>query len=259
MASSPPTDDPRDMAFIREVDEAYREEELKRYFLRYGRWVALAIGVGLLALGGWFWWQAETHRKADAMSEQFASALDQLDSGASEEARAELAEIRHSSNPSYQSLAALAEAGIALGDADTDKAIDLFRSVADNDRAPQALREAARLRLVNSQMDTLQPDEIVQQLQPFLDGDSLWFPVAGEMAAMAHLRAGANDKAADLFFRIAGDDRAPQSLRARSEQMAAWLGRDVTELADKREASDAGDIALPDADNSAVEQKENGQ
>ena len=56
MATRPPSTDPRDDAFIREVDEAYREDELKRFFQRYGRWILLAVGLGLAGLGAALWW-----------------------------------------------------------------------------------------------------------------------------------------------------------------------------------------------------------
>ena len=224
------------MAFIREVDEAFREDELKRYFHLYGRWVLLLVGIGLLAFGGWLWWQAENTRKAEALSEQFSAVLAQMDSGATADALGTLAEIRQSSNVSYRTLAAFTEAGIALADADNEKAATLFEEVANDPKAPQALREAATLRHVKSRFDVLEPKAILERLQPFLAGDSLWFPVAGEMAAMAHLRAGDNNDAAALFVRVASDDRAPASLRARAEQMAAFLGQDVTGLVEKREA-----------------------
>lgn len=251
MATSPPPIDPRDAAFIREVDEAYREDELKRLFNRYGRWALLLVGVGLAALGGWLWWQAEQGRRAEQLSEQFVGALNQIDSGATEGTAQTLGEIRQSANPSYRALAAFAEAGIALGKSDTAKAATLYEGVATDAKVPQALRDAATLRLVSAQFDKLDNKQVLATLKPYLTDESLWFPVAAELAATAHLRAGDRKAAADLFYRIAASDRAPQSLRARSEQMVAALGRDVSELVERRAqetaapALDAGVAGLP--------------
>ena len=77
---------------------------------------------------------------------------------------------------------------------------------------------------------------MLKRTEPFLAGDSSWFPIAGELAAMAHLKAGAPEKAGPIFYRIAADERAPASLRARAEQMAATLGQDVTKIVSDREA-----------------------
>jgi hypothetical protein len=239
LATTPPTvppasRDPRDDAFIREVDEAYREDELKSFFRTWGRWILLAVALGLAALGGWFWWQAEQKRRIDALSEQFSAALTKVEGGQTTEAVAELAKIGQSGNPSYRALSAMTESGIALTGGETDKAAGHLRRVVDDAQAAQPLRDVATMKLLRLEFDKLPPAEVLKRTEPFLAGDSPWFPVAGEMAALAHLKAGAPDKAGPLFYRIAADERTPVSMRARAEQMAAALGRDVTKIADER-------------------------
>jgi hypothetical protein len=255
LASNPPAPtsrpaDPRDDAFIREVDEAYREDELKKFARDYGRWILLAVAVGLAALGGWLWWQAEQVRRTEALSEKFSQALDKVESGATTEAVPMLEEIGKSGNPSYRALAAFAEAGIALNGGDSDKAAAAFRRVIADPKAAQPLRDAATLKLVRLEFDKLKPDDVLKQTAPFLAGDNPWFPVAGELAALAHLKAGDTARAGAIFYRLAADPRTPQSLRARAEQMAAALGQDVTKIAEaqakareaesKAAAADAG-------------------
>jgi hypothetical protein len=123
----------------------------------------------------------------------------------------------------------------------------------DDAQAPQPLRDVAEIKLLRLQFDTLKPEEILKRTERFVTGDSPWFPVAGEMAALAHLKAGAPDKAGPLFYRIAADERTPQSSRARAEQMAAALGQDVTKIADEREkaAKAKAAAAAPAADEAA--------
>lgn len=236
MATTPPSApvDPRDEAFLREVDEAYREDEFRKFFSRWGRWILVGIGVLLAALGGWFWWQAEQTKRAEALSEQFTAALDKIESGSTTEAVAELDKIADAGNPSYRSLSAFTKAGIALNGGDAEKAMAAVKTVANDPKAAQPFRDAATMKLLRLEFDKLEPAEILKRTAPFLAGDSPWFPVAGEMAALAHLKAGAPDKAGPLFYRIASDERTPQSMRARAEQMAAALGQDVTKIADER-------------------------
>ncbi len=240
MATKPPStpapSDPRDDAFIREVDEAYRQDEMKQFFQRYGRWLLLAVGVGLAALGGWFWWKAEQIRAAEALSEQFSAALEKAESGSTTEAVEAFTEIGKSGNASYRSLSAFSQAGIALNAGDTEKASTLFKSVADDARAAQPLRDAATIKYLRAEFDKLPPADVIKKVDPFLTGDSPWFPVAGELAALAHIKAGQPEQAGPIFYRIAADERTPASLRARAEQMAAALGQDVTKIATDREA-----------------------
>jgi hypothetical protein len=253
LATTPPTSppsngkpDPRDDAFIREVDEAYREDELKKFVSVWGRWVLLALVAGLAALGGWFWWQAEQQRRTEALSEQYSAALAKLEAGGTTEAVAELDKLGRADNPGYRALAAISSAGVALSGGDADKAAaDLRRVVADPE-APQPLRDLATMKLLRLEFDRIPPAEVLKRTQPYLAGDSPWFPVAAEMAALAQLKAGSTDQAGPLFFRIASDERAPQSLRARAEQMAAALGQDVTRIEAERQRR--AEAAATDAD-----------
>jgi hypothetical protein len=243
LATTPPTtparttgaSDPRDDAFIREVDEAYREDELKKFVTTWGRWILLAVVIGLAALGGYYWWKADQQKRVEALSEQFTAALVKVESGGSTEALAELETIGKSNNASYRALAAMTKSGLALQGGEVDKATADLKRVVDDAQAPQPLRDVAEIKLLRLQFDTLKPDEILKRTAPFITGDSPWFPVAGEMAALAHLKAGAPDKAGPLFYRIAADERTPQATRARAEQMAAALGQDVTKIAAERE------------------------
>lgn len=264
LATTPPTtppgtiarktaSDPRDDAFIREVDEAYREDELKKFASTWGRWILLAVVLGLAALGGYYWWKAEQQKRVEALSEQFSAALGKVETGGSTEALADLETIGKSDNPSYRALAAMTKSGLALQGGEADKAIADLKRVVDDAQAPQPLRDVAEIKLLRLQFDTLKPEEILKRTERFVTGDSPWFPVAGEMAALAHLKAGAPDKAGPLFYRIAADERTPQSSRARAEQMAAALGQDVTKIADEREkaAKAKAAAAAPAADEAA--------
>ena len=251
---SPPTSsDPRDDAFIREVDEAYRQDEMKQFFQRYGRWLLLAVGLGLAALGAWLWWKAEEVRRAEALSEQFTAALEKAESGATTEAVTSFEEIGKSNNASYRSLSAFAQAGIAMNGGDAEKAATLFKSVADDPKAAQPLKDAATMKYLRAEFDKLPPAEVLKRVEPYLAGDSPWFPLAGELAALAHVKAGAPEKAGPIFYRIAADERTPASLRARSEQMAAALGQDVTKIAGEREARKKAEADAAKADAPASE------
>lgn len=248
------------MAFIREVDEEYRRDEFNRLANRYGRWILLAIVVGLAALGGYLFWDAEKTRKDAALSEQFSLALNQVEAGATSEGLAATAE---GDNASYRALSFLTQAGVAINAGESEKAAGLLRAAADDQKHPQAMRDAAKMKLIRLEFDTTEPAAIIQQLAPFMDGDNPWFPIAGEMTALAHVRAGDNEKAGEIFFRIAEDARAPLSLRSRAEQMASMLGMDVTSLAEARlaasqatvdsMASDAQAGSEPVAENMAEE------
>jgi hypothetical protein len=189
--------------------------------------------LGLAALGAFLFWRAEEGRRLEATSLAFTQALTKADEGATTEAVTALGTVAGSGEPTYAALARMAEAGIAAGGGDSGTAAKQLAAVAADGDAPAAIRDAATLKLVRLQFDTMPPAEVLKRTAPYIAGDNPWFPIAGEMAALAHLKAGEPDKAAPLFLRIAGDRRAPESLRGRAEQMAAALGEDVSGIAEK--------------------------
>lgn len=234
MATLPPTPpspdrpaDPRDEAFLREVDEAYRQDELARFWTRYGRWIAILVALALLGFGGWLLWQGEQQKQREATAEAFAQALDKLEGGDSVAAVEEFSAIEGRGG-TYALLATLMQGAVATQGGEIERAIGAFRSVAENSRAPQPLRDVATFKALRLQFDELPPADVIARVQPFLEGDGPWGAAAAEMAALAHLKAGSTEQAGPLFLRVAADTRAPVSMRLRAEQMAASLGEDTS-------------------------------
>lgn len=250
-----PAPDPRDEAFLREVDEAYRQDELARFWQRWGRWLVAAIGAGVLAFGGFLLWQGEQQRQLEARSERFAAAIDKLEGGDSVAAIESFSALE-GERGTYATLATLMQAVVATQGGDSERALAAYRAVAANARAPQPLRDVATFKEIRLAFDALPPDEVIARLSPYLEGDSPWAPAAAELVGLAHLKAGNREAAGPFFLRAASDERAPTSLRARTEQMAAALGQDTTRiLADLErqarmaagEEPDAGDAPPPPA------------
>lgn len=235
------------------MDEEYRRDEFNRFARRYGRWILLAVGIGLAGLGGWLFWQAEQNRRNEALAEQFALALNRVDAGDTEAARATLDQVATGNNAGYTALARLTDAALATTAGEDEKAAGLLRAVTDDTKAPQALRDVARLKRIRLEFDSADPATTIRELAPYLAGDNPWYPVAAELTALAHMKAGENDRAGPIFLRLADDGRAPPSLRARAEQMAATLGEDVGALAEARIATARATADDPVSDGAPAE------
>ena len=84
MASTPPTQE----AFLREVDEELRRDELQSLWQRYGRLGIATIVLLLAAWGGWLYWQAEKNKASGLEGEQLSQALDDLQAANPDSSRA---------------------------------------------------------------------------------------------------------------------------------------------------------------------------
>lgn len=218
---------------------------MQRLARRYGRWLLLLLFIVLAGVGGWLFWQAEQRKAVEAVSERFTLSLDKVEAGDTTAAVEELAAIEADDNASYAALAGLSRAGVLATGGDYAAAGEALDAVAARADAPQVLRDAATLNAIRMQFDTIEPADVLRRTAPYLEGDSPWFAVAGELAALAHLKSGAPDEAGALYLRITQDQRAPASLRNRAGQMASSLGVAVpdTEEAPAPAAADA--MALP--------------
>lgn len=222
--------------FVREVDDAVRQDQLQTFMERHGKRLLAVIVVGLLAFGGWLLWSQHQHKIEEERSEAFTQALDGVQSSNLDAAKDKLKSLAAlGSSDANASSARLLLGGIALKQGKQADAVKLFRQVADDAKAPQPLRDLANVRAVAADFDAMKPQDVVDRLKPLAIPGNPWFGAAGELVGMAYLKQGKADQAAPLFAAIAKDEKIDQGLRGRTRQLAAALGADaVADVVDEQ-------------------------
>lgn len=215
-------------AFLREVDDALREDEMFGALKRWGTLVGAVVVIALAGLGGWLWWQSHSAHQADLHAEAFTIALDHLDAGDPDGAMAQLGPIATGSDGSAAA-ARLMQAGIAAKQGRPQQAEGLYAAVAADSGVPQPFRDLATIRTTALRFDQLPPEQVIATLRPLAAPGGPWFGSAGELLGMAYLKQGRKDLAAPLFGSIARDTTVPDSLRARARQVAGLLGYDAVD------------------------------
>ncbi len=219
----PPEADPGE-AFVREVDEEYRRDQMQMFWTRYGRWLLIGAGVLLLSLAGYLYWREEHRKSAGELGAEFIAAADALEASNLEKARPVVDKAVTSGRDGYEALGRLTQAAIAAREGKTADAAKMYEAVAADGGIAEPFRELATIRQLMLQFDTLPNDQLITKLEPLAKAGSPWFGTAGEMLAIAHMRAGKPELAAPIFAAIAKDTTVPASLRARTGQMASMLG-----------------------------------
>lgn len=215
-------------AFVREVDENLRRDQMADMAKSYGKWIIAAVVLFLAAVGGYLYWQSDSQKQASSDSEAMSAALDKVASGDTKKARNELIPLSDSRNDVTRASALLGRAALALRANDRKTANDLYKQVEDDGGLPQPYRDLALVRRTMTEYDQLKPDEIITRLAPLAQAGKPFFGSAGEMTAMAMLNKGDRNGAGQLFAKIAADKQVPQSIRARAVQLAGSLGVDAT-------------------------------
>lgn len=214
---------------MREVDEAVRSDELSGAVRKWGLPVGLALALGLASFGGYLWWDGNREQALQRQSEQLVQAMDQLEAGNLDQADQQLAAIDGDTSPAAKASANMLRAAIALQQGRTDDAVAFYEQVVTNEAAPQPMRDASLLRLVAANYDNMDPQAVIDRLAPLAQADSAWFGSAGELVAHAYLDQGKPEQAGPLLVAIAKDDSVPETLRARTRQLAGFHGFDAIE------------------------------
>lgn len=222
------TPDTPNEAFLREVDENLRRDQLEGFAKRYGKWLIAAVVLFLAAVGGWLYWENLQKEQSANQSEELMSIYTDIGTGKIDAAKKRLEPLEKSSNDVTRALALLTQAAVALDSNDRATALAKYRAISDDGGIPEAYRDLALIRTTALEFDTLKPDDVIARLEPLTKPGEPWFGSAGELTAMAYLKKGQKDKAGRLFAAIAADRQAPETIRNRAVQIAGSLGVDAS-------------------------------
>lgn len=223
MAVPPATNE----AFLREVDEELRRDQLASFGKRYGRLLIAAVVIGLALFAGYLFWRNNRENAAGEEGEKLQSAYDALAANRPADAAKPLAELTGSSSEGHRALALFTQADILLQRNDLKGAAAKFGEVARGESYAPAFRDLALVRQTAAEFDTLKPEVVIDRLRPLAVPGNAYFGSAGEMMAVAHIRLGRRDLAGRLFGQIAQNENVPATLRQRAVQMAGLLGVDA--------------------------------
>ena len=204
-------------AFMREVDEAVRQDQLLTFWQRFGRWILAAVVIGLLAFAGWLYWQHRSTTQSQAVSEEMDKVLAAAAGGGTPDAK-QLDALTEASQPGFRASALLVKAGTAARKGDNKGAIAAYKAMAADSSLDQPYRDVALIRQTVLEFEALQPQQVVDRLKPLA--------VEG---AIAYMKMGKRELAGPLFAAMAKDATVPQSIRSRARQMAGLLGIDAVE------------------------------
>lgn len=214
--------------FLREVDENLRRDQLQDIARKYGAWIIAGVVLLLAATGGWIYWQDRQEKAAAEQSVALAQIYTDIGGGKLTTVTQRLDALAGKTDGALRASAMLTGAAVATEENDRPLALAKFREIAAEDDLPQPYRDLALVRSTTLEFDVLRPEQVVARLEPLTKPGNPWFGSAGELTAMALLKQGKKLEAGRLFAAIAADQQVPESIRARSVQIAGTLGVDAS-------------------------------
>lgn len=214
--------------FAREVDENLRRDRIRDFFRDNGTALVAAVILFLAVSGGFIWYQQHKLARAEAHVEQLAGVYKDISLGNTTKAPMQLDDLSQVSSKGVRATAMFTRAALAVQQNDRKLAIATYRKIAEDGSLPDLYRNAAVIRQTALEFDQLQPQQVIARLEPLTRPGEPWFGSAGEMTALALIKAGKKQQAGQLFVAIAKDKGAPATVRNRAIQIAGSLGADAS-------------------------------
>jgi hypothetical protein len=214
--------------FVKEVDENLRRDRINDFFKENGSWLIAGLILFLAACGGLIWYQQYRENRTEAQVEQLAQIYKAIAVGNTSKVPQQLDELSTSGSKAVRASALFTRAAFAVQENDNKLAIATYKKVRDDSSLPDAYRNAALVRETALEFDQLDPQQVIAQLAPIAKPGNPWFGSAGEMTALALIKAGKTKQAGELFATLAKDKNVPESIRNRSIQISGSLGADAS-------------------------------
>jgi hypothetical protein len=238
--------------FIREVDEAVRQDRWLQLGKEYGVYLiagALAIVLGTAAGVGWRTYQ-HNQRLDEARRYAAAEALLRQDKPA-EASKAFLA-LAKEADSGYGIIARLRAAQAQAKAGEGKGAEQSLDSLAKDAQAAPEYRQLGDLLAVQQDFNTADPATLAGRLAGLTEAGAPWRYSALELQALAQLRAGQTDAARRTLGELVQDAGTPPDMSQRAAELLASLGGPL-EAAPKAAAKDATTENAPAQDNPTVE------
>ena len=123
----------------------------------------------------------------------------------------------------YSELARIQIADVLFEQNKTQDALNMLQVIADNDELSPKVRNLAALKLASYKIDTASSAEIVALLQPIIDANNSWSPMAQEMVAMVSIKEGDFAKARNIYNDLLQSNKISDNFRNRIQDMLSAL------------------------------------
>jgi hypothetical protein len=207
---------------FREVEEEVRQEQLQKWWKKYGDYVIAGVSAVVIVVAGWKLWQHYEQQQRLKASSQYESAAAMSAAGQNDLAAQAFAQVAKKAPSGYAIVAEMSRADELLASGRTNDAVAIYLKLAENNK--KGLGDVARMRAAWAQADKISTDDMKKLLAPVNDGKSQWHFMAEELLAYRAFKDGRIDDALKTYKALSTNSQVPASVRQRSLAMSTFLG-----------------------------------
>jgi len=213
-------DDEMADAFIMEVDDEVKSDNLKAFFNKYGLYIISCVVLILFAtvsfdqIKNWRDNQFKS-KTAEYIAANYAPST--------QEKINVLEKIAVGGHGIYSELARVQIADLLFEQEKNEDAISMLEFIVTNDELDPRIRNLAAVKLAAAKLDTASFEEIETLLVPVINEDDSWAPVAQEYLALAAIKNNNFEQAQKIYETLLQDNRISEEFRGRIKDMLATL------------------------------------
>lgn len=208
-------------AFIQEVNEEVKNDNLKVFWDKYGLFIILFVVVAVSAAVSFETIKSWKDQKYQAQTENYLVSLQTADNY--EVQLKALEKIAASDNGIYSQLARIQIATILFEQNKTEEGKQMLQSIVDNDELNSKIRNLAAVKLATYEVDTASYAQIQALLQPIIDEQSSWSPLATDLLAMSAIQNDDIDTARSLYEGLLENANISENFKSRIQDMLSTL------------------------------------
>ena len=209
-------------AFIREVDEDVKNDDFKVLWNKYGTYI-VAFVVIVVTVAVCFdrikVWKAEQNQ---IKTENYMAAA-QLKENPDDTIVA-LQKISTQGNGILADFAKLQIANVLLIQEKNDEALTMLQEISNDNNVDGSVKNIALIKLASYKVDTMSTAEVEDLLQPVLNENSSWTPIAKDLLAISAIREGNIEKAKQLYNEILKIKDLPEGFKTKIQDMLTSIG-----------------------------------
>lgn len=219
--------EPRHDPLMQEIEDELRQEQMKKMWAVYGKYVIGIVVAVVITVAGYQGWQAyDASRKQDA-TDTLLGAATLAQNGDNAAATDILSKLESDAPSGVAMLAKMRKAGLQAETGDAAAAADLYATVAADTSAPKAFRELATIlgAVQSLEANPGSAQSVLDSLAPLRGETDTWRHAAREISAAAALELGNTEMAREFLQANALDGRAPGGVRSRAQELLQALAR----------------------------------
>lgn len=208
-------------AFIQEVTEDVKNDNLKAFWNKYGLYVIIFVVLSVSAAVGFETIKSWHNRQLQAKTEAYLSAM--VQKADYEVSIKSLEKIASGKFGIYSEMARIQIADILFEQNKTEEALHMLQSITDNDELSPKVRNLAALKLATYKIDTATHEELLNLLTPVAEANNAWSPMAKDMLAMISIEEGNFEEARKIYNELLQNTAISENFRNHIQDMLSAL------------------------------------